>query len=139
LNRSSATPATSSGSRVSAQANVQKFGCVTTIERYYWWDCFHAQSAGSAWWDVYFGKNPNAWQSSGYYEGGPANTQAHAGKASPGLFDANHWNWRVIVIYTYCGRDGHLHAASNATAEPNLQWTWNEGTKSWSDPHPYSQ
>lgn len=123
---------TASGATVTDTANIKKYGCVLTIWDYYWWDCFNAQWEGDAWLDHYT-SHPDAWQDYGYYEGGPTNTRTHKGHFPGGWSDANHWNWRVIVIFTQC-IGGHVHAGYSISND--LQWTWDPSSKSWTSPAP---
>jgi RHS repeat-associated protein len=115
--------AKASGATVTSTADVKQFGCIYSVE-YFWWDCVTAQSAGNAWWHVTTGINPTAWQSSGYYRGEQTIARTHKGETTPGRFDANHWDWRLMALYTFCGTDGFKHALLDEPRD-DVQWTWN--------------
>ncbi|HWV99157.1 MAG TPA: RHS repeat-associated core domain-containing protein [Candidatus Acidoferrum sp.] len=127
--------ATASGAQVTSTLDFQKFGCVDLIwvDRYFWWDCATAQSEYD---DDLSPNKPTgrqAWQDYGWHEGGNPQTQSHQGWNSHwwDIWDMNHWNWQGAILYEFCGKNGHFHAAlafSNA-----LEWTWSDG--GWTSPH----
>ena len=140
---------TASGATVTLTATVQWRGDVETIA-FYWWNCVDAQAeAGTL--ITTFGSDAN-WQQYGWKPGGtvystpPARTeglisedhpQTHTGGqniyAGIDFGDSMHWNWMFAVVYTYCGKDGHRHAALK---DPNseFQYIWDTTGKYWATP-----
>ena len=125
------------GIQVTLKAGIQQIRGKCPIEAvaYFWWDCFTAQAEGGSVGDVLWG-NPNAWQDYGWRIGGQTETKSHAGSSGiySTLFDSQEWNWKAIVVYYYCGNDGHKHAGHMQTDQ--LEFDWIEDTHSWGNyPH----
>jgi RHS repeat-associated protein len=117
-----------SGETVTETATVDTHGCVLTIWSYFWWNCFRAQR--EAWWIFPGGPGwPDGWKEYGWEEGGPTDTESHAGKVPGGKRNSNQWNWNAAIIFTVCGADGHVHAFLVPSNES--MWNWDPGTKSW--------
>ena len=125
-------PPTSGGSSVglggdsvtiTSQLDIQ--GYVTTIE-YWWWDCASAQAEARG----IFGL-PSNWHDYGYSQGGPTYPRTDEGGGFWGA-DTFHWDFDCLVVYTYCGADGHNHATYRNSNE--LEYTWTRhgrGKNAW--------
>lgn len=116
-------------SAVMLNVDVKTTGCVT-INDYYWWDCATGQedynNSGP-----HPASDPNsAFQDYGWRSGGTRNGGDHEGGAHNNA-DADHWNWRVLVLYTYCGH-GYLHVGLGDTG--GEQFTWNLLEQKWEGP-----
>jgi hypothetical protein len=122
-----------SGATVTENATLTQTGCLDKDFTYYWWDCFHAQHDFAA-----AGSPPGLdWHEYGWHSGGNSQTDTHKGWSPIWDYwdfdDASHWNWAVMVLYKYCGKDGHKHAG---LARSNYEeWTWSMFS-GWGDPHP---
>jgi RHS repeat-associated protein len=107
---------------------------LTKVIQYYWWDCFTAQREYDADPDPNKPQGPDQWQEYGWRKGGTTDGRDETGEP-PGpddTNDANHWNWRVAVLYSYCAPDNKYRVK---IAESNeFEWTWDDKKKSWGDP-----
>jgi RHS repeat-associated protein len=121
---------TSAGETITSELTITRSGCVRTIIGYYWWDCFAAQLE-ALWYAPPLLLGGNGWQNFGWYQGGRTNVKTHWGSTNPLLnhFDASHWDFAALVIYTKCDSDGNVHAAVEDVSDMN--WTWDPTTASW--------
>ena len=124
----------SSGETITHTVNIKKSGCTETIDiiAYYWWDCVSAQR------DYRFDNSATrprgrqAWQDYGWHKGGNPQTMSHKGMEKHwwDLWDMNHWNWQVAIIYRYCSKNQYRVKMRLSNA---LEWTWHD--EGWGEPH----
>jgi RHS repeat-associated protein len=115
-----------SAASVTMSGQTTLLGCVIDVPIYYWWDCFAATTEAP-----YGGLNPN-WTAYGWTIGGPSYTRTEVGGGVLGV-DTGHWNFRGVVIYTYCGTDGTAHAGLAESKPTQYYWTWDTKGKTWQE------
>ena len=124
-----------SGATVNMAATIKKVGCVLEIIQYYWWNCFTAQNEyGHGNMLLHPGNHDDPpWQHSGWNPGGATYSLSHAGSyniISNYFFDSSHWNWQAAVLYIYCAKDGHKHAALSGYSN-EWEFTWDGTHNAW--------
>jgi len=82
-------------------------------------------------WSVYL--PGNGWQQYGWDFHGATYSQSWTGSPVAGQWDSSHWNWSVLVIYSFCGEDGREHVTYQEAAA--TEFTWDANSQSWGDPH----
>jgi len=126
-----------SGKTISYKTKTKITGCADGIAvlEYWWWDCFTAQHEAGLW---VIATKGDAWQNYGWNPGESSKTLKHAGSYFPygssvwgEYLDTFHWNWRMSVIYEYCGNDGHRHVTVRDSDESQQNWTWDAYNQSW--------
>ena len=128
--------ATASGMTVTGTATykVTGRGPVRVLD-YVWWNCFDADFEGSYTWGFHRHLYSD-WQDYGWNFGDATKSEAQQGATLPpnqDHFDAGHWDWKVCIIYLYCDK-GFFHV-DYQTSSPQVEFDWNQPTKSWTNPH----